>query len=73
MGHQRRLASCLSNHTAIRHLLIANDNKFDTLYAKRAFVHWIVGEGLPEGELSEIRGNSWALNQDLKEVQQMTM
>jgi len=26
------------------------DHKFDLLYAKRAFVHWYVGEGMEEGE-----------------------
>merc|ERR1712071_502078 len=26
------------------------DHKFDLMYAKRAFVHWYVGEGMEEGE-----------------------
>ena len=46
---------------ALRHLLIANDEKWDRLFAKRAFVHWIVGEGFDEGEMNEMRENSWAL------------
>ena len=46
---------------ALRHLLIANDNKWDRLWAKRAFVHWIVGEGLRDGEVHEKRNNSMAL------------
>jgi len=27
------------------------DHKFDLMFAKRAFVHWYVGEGMEEGEL----------------------
>ena len=27
-------------------------NKFDILYAKRAFIHWHVGSGLEEGYIS---------------------
>jgi tubulin alpha len=30
-------------------------NKFDSLYAKRAFVFWYVGEGLEEGLFTESR------------------
>jgi tubulin alpha len=26
------------------------DHKFDLMFAKRAFVHWYVGEGMEEGE-----------------------
>lgn len=28
------------------------NHKFDIMYAKRAFVHWYVGEGLDEGFFS---------------------
>jgi hypothetical protein len=31
------------------------DHKFDLMYAKRAFVHWYVGEGMEEGEFQEAR------------------
>ena len=31
------------------------DHKFDLMYAKRAFVHWYVGEGMEEGEFSEVQ------------------
>ncbi|KAF6144885.1 hypothetical protein GIB67_001896 [Kingdonia uniflora] len=31
------------------------DHNFDLMYAKRAFVHWYVGEGMEEGEFSEAR------------------
>ena len=37
------------------------DHKFDLMYAKRAFVHWYVGEGMEEGEFSEVREHFAAL------------
>jgi len=41
----------LSNTTAIAEAWARLDHKFDLMYAKRAFVHWYVGEGMEEGEL----------------------
>ena len=45
----------MSNSTAIAELYSRIDHKFDLMYAKRAFVHWYVGEGMEEGEFSEAR------------------
>merc|ERR1719197_2407110 len=47
----------MSNSTAIAELYSRIDHKFDLMYAKRAFVHWYVGEGMEEGEFSEAREN----------------
>merc|ERR1719359_2720117 len=35
----------ISNSTAIAEVMSRIDHKFDLMYAKRAFVHWYVGEG----------------------------
>ena len=63
-----RSGCLLSNNTAISQVFELNCKRFDTMYAKRAFVHWHVGEGMSEGEHSEAREDISHLIDDYEEV-----
>lgn len=46
----QRAVCGLCNTSAIVDAWASLDYKFDLMFAKRAFVHWYVGEGMEEGE-----------------------
>ena len=50
-----RACCMISNSTAIAEVMSRIDHKFDLMYAKRAFVHHYVGEGIAISAPSEFR------------------
>jgi tubulin beta len=63
----------IGNTTAFRELFTRVDSQFSKMYARRAFIHWYVNEGLETVEFDEARSNMTDLIQEYEMYETATV
>ena len=58
----------ISNCTSINEVFSKINHKFDLLYAKKAYLHWYLSEGMEESEFTNAREDLAFLEEDYKEI-----
>ena len=60
----------MANSTQIGKVFENIGEKFDLMYARRAYMHWFIQEGMEEGEFYEAREDLACLERDYHELSQ---
>jgi tubulin alpha len=62
----------MANTTAISNVFSNYAYNFDRMYAKKAFVHWYLQEGMEESKFGEARESLAVLEKDYEEAEKDT-
>ncbi|CEF68752.1 Tubulin family and Alpha tubulin family and Tubulin/FtsZ, GTPase domain and Tubulin/FtsZ, C-terminal domain and Tubulin/FtsZ, 2-layer sandwich domain and Tubulin, C-terminal domain-containing protein [Strongyloides ratti] len=68
IGNVPRTVCMVSNNTSIVEIWKRLNYKFNIMFAKKAFVHWYLSEGMEEGEFTEALEDLSALEIDYNEM-----
>lgn len=58
----------VANSTSVSEAWTRLNHKFESMYAKRSFVHWYVAEGMEESDFADTREDLLALERDYDEI-----